>query len=76
MLLLIQEVLGGTVRIERKAQYVTWIAIRKDLIQNLMDILKEYPLLTTRKQCQLKFASKCIEKRNKGFCSRKQRFYV
>ena len=56
MLLLIQEVLGGTVRIERKAQYVTWIAIKKDLIQNLMDILKQYPLLTTRKQCQLKFA--------------------
>ena len=56
MLLLIQVVLGGTVRIERKAQYVTWIAIKKDLIQNLMDILKQYPLLTTRKQCQLKFA--------------------
>ena len=30
MLLLIQEVLGGgTVKIERKAQYVTYIAIKK-----------------------------------------------
>ena len=67
MLLLIQEVLGGTVRIERKAQYVTWIAIKKDLIQNLMDILKQYPLLTTRKQCQLKFATKCIENGTKDF---------
>jgi len=56
MLLLIQEVLDGTVKIERKAQYVTWIAIRKDLIQTLIGVLKEYPLLTTRKQCQLKFA--------------------
>ena len=67
MLLLIQEVLGGTVRIERKAQYVTLIAIKKDLIQNLMGILKKYPLLTTRKQCQLKFATKCIENGTKDF---------
>lgn len=56
MLLLIKEVLGGTVRIERNFQYVTWVAIKKDLIQTLIGILKEYPLLTSRKQCQLKFA--------------------
>jgi len=56
MLLLIQQVLGGTVKIERKAQYVTWIAIKKDLIQSLFKLLEEYPLLTTHKQCQLKFA--------------------
>jgi hypothetical protein len=67
MLLLIQEVLGGTVKIERKAQYVTWIAIKKDLIQTLIRILKQYPLLTTRKQCQLKFAAKCIENGTKDF---------
>lgn len=48
MLLLVQEVLaGGTVRIERKAQYVSWIAIRKYLIQSLMKLLEKYPLLTT-----------------------------
>jgi hypothetical protein len=35
MLLLLQEVLGGTVRIEREAQYVTWTAIKKDLVLNL-----------------------------------------
>jgi hypothetical protein len=56
MLLLVQEVLGGTVIIERKAQYVYWIAIRKNLIQSLIQLLEKYPLLTTRKQCQLKFA--------------------
>jgi len=67
MLLLIQQVLGGTVRIERKAQYVTWIAIKKDLIQSLIEVLKEYPLLTTRKLCQLKFATKCIENGTKDF---------
>ena len=31
MLLLVQKVLGGTVKIERKAQYVTWIAKKKRL---------------------------------------------
>lgn len=67
MLLLIQEVIGGTVRIERNFQYVTWVAIKKDLIQTLIDILKEYPLLTSRKQCQLKFAIKCIENGTKDF---------
>lgn len=36
MLLLIQQVLGGTVIIERKAQYVTRIAIKKGLIQSLI----------------------------------------
>ena len=60
MLLLIKEVIGGTVRIERNSQYVTWVAIRKDLIQTLIGILKEYPLLTSRKQCQLKFAILCL----------------
>jgi hypothetical protein len=56
VILLIQQVLGGTVRIERKAQYVSLIAIKKDLIQTLIKVLEKYPLLTTRKQCQLKFA--------------------
>lgn len=67
MLLLIQQVLGGTVRIERKAQYVSLIAIKKDLIQYLIGVLKKYPLLTTRKQCQLKFAAKCIKNFPKDF---------
>lgn len=57
MLLLIKEVLYGTVRIEHKSQYVTLIAIKKDLMQSLIEVLKKYPLLTTRKQCQLKFAA-------------------
>ena len=67
ILLLIQEVLGGTVRIERKAQYVTWVAISKNLIQSLIKVLEKYPLLTTRKQCQLKFAIKCIENNTRSF---------
>lgn len=61
------EVLGGTVRIERKGQYVTWIAISKNLIQSLIKVLEKYPLLTTRKQCQLEFAVKCIENNTRSF---------
>lgn len=34
MLLLIKEVIGGTVRIERNYQYVTWVAIIKYLIKS------------------------------------------
>lgn len=74
MLLLIQQILGGTVRIERKAQYVTWIAVKKDLIQSLLKLLEEYPLLTTRKQCQLKFAIKCIENGTKDFIVENRNF--
>lgn len=67
MLLLVQELLGGTVKIERKAQYVSWVAISKNLIQSLIKLLEKYPLLTTRKQCQLKFAIKCIENNTRSF---------
>lgn len=67
MLLLVQEVLGGTVRIERKAQYVSWIAISKNLIQSLIKLLEKYPLLTTRKQCQLKFATECFKNNTRSY---------
>lgn len=30
---------------------------KKDLIQTWIEVLKKYPLLTTRKQCQLKFTN-------------------
>lgn len=90
MLLLIQEVLGGKVRMERQSQYVTWvatslqgrevtffsekrkIAIRKDLIESLIKVLNEYPLLTTRKQCQLNFAIKCMNNGTKEFVEKKK----
>ena len=74
MLILIQEVLGGTVKIERKAQYVTWIAISKDLIQSLIKLLEKYPLLTTRKQCQLKFAIKCQDNNTRSFLVENREF--
>lgn len=67
MLLLVQEVLGGTVKVERNAQYVSGIAIRKNLIQSLIKLLEKYPLLTTRKQCQLKYAIDCIKNNTRSY---------
>jgi hypothetical protein len=74
MLLLIKDVLGGTVRIERKGQYISWIAISKNLIQSLIKLLEKYPLLTTRKQCQLKFATRCLENNTRGFVVENRNF--
>lgn len=60
MLKLIQEIIGGRVSIERNDRYVTWIAVsKKDLIK-AFGILSKYPLITTRKQLQLKFALNCF----------------
>ncbi len=39
-----------------------------------MDVLKEYPLLTIRKQCQLKFATKCIKNGTKDFVGENRDF--
>lgn len=56
MLRRIKEVIGGRVVIERKERYVTWYVTSKKGLKRLWEILEKYPLLTTRKQCQLKFA--------------------
>jgi len=59
MMKVIQKVVGGRVNLERKDKYVTWIAdSKKDLIK-IFGILSKYPLITTRKQLQLKFALNC-----------------
>lgn len=55
MLNKIKEVVGGRVIIERKKQYVTWIASNKNDLTKVFAILAKYPLLTARKQSQLDF---------------------
>jgi hypothetical protein len=60
MLLLLKDVIGGGVKIERAEQYVTWYAQSQKHLKNILSILKKYPLLTSRKQCQLAFALKSI----------------
>ena len=60
MLTKIKQVVGGRVVIERKNQYVTWIASNKGDLLKIFAILEMYPLLTARKQCQLDFVKNCL----------------
>lgn len=64
MLSKIKEVIGGRVVIERKKQYVTWIASNKKDLTKVFVILAKYPLLTARKQSQLDFVRNCLLEKN------------
>ena len=70
MLLLLKDVIGGGVKIERAEQYVTWVAQSKKDKKKILSILKQYPLFTSRKQCQLAFALKSID------CLNLKNFYL
>ena len=60
MLNLIAKYIGGRVVIERNNRYVTWYATSRTDIAKVFAILAKYPLLTTRKLCQLDFAKDFI----------------
>ena len=60
MLNLIVKYIGGRIAIERKDAYVTWYATSKTDIAKVFAVLARYPLLTTKKICQLDFAKKYI----------------
>lgn len=53
---LIAQHIGGRVSIERGENYVVWYATSQTDLAKVFAILAKYPLLTTRKQCQLEFA--------------------
>lgn len=60
MLDLIVKYIGGRVAIERNNKYVTWYAAGRASLTKVLVILDKYPLLSTRKQCQLNFAKNFI----------------
>jgi hypothetical protein len=60
MLNLIEKYIGGRVVIERNNRYVTWYATSRTDIAKVFAILAKYPLLSTRKLCQLDFAKDFI----------------
>ncbi len=62
MLIKIAKVIGGTVRITGKGQYVIWVVDRKETIQEIIRIFETYPLLTSKKICQLEFLKTCLLK--------------
>jgi len=62
MLIKIDKVIGGSVRITGKGEDVIWVVNRKETIQEIIKIFDVYPLLTSRKICQLKFLKTCLLK--------------
>lgn len=60
LLNIIQKHIGGRVAIERKDQYVTWIVSNKKDVCSVLSLFDRYPLLTSRKICQYKFALYCL----------------
>lgn len=65
MLDLLAKYIGGRVAIERSNSYVTWYATSKTDLAKVFAVLARYPLLTTKKQCQLEFAKNYIINSNK-----------
>ena len=62
MLIKIAKVIGGTVRITGKGEDVIWLVNKKETIQEIIQIFETYPLLTSKKICQLEFLKKCLLK--------------
>ncbi len=60
MLVQIAKIIGGTVRVTGKD--VIWVVNDKQTIINIIKIFDIYPLLTSKKICQLKFLKECILK--------------
>ena len=67
MLKLISKNIGGIINYEKKNKEiikVKWLAYSKKTVENCLKILSKYPLLTSRKICQLEHFLKCIENRD------------
>lgn len=60
MLIEIAKVIGGNVRITGKDQDVIWVVNNKETIKKIIKIFDIYPLLTSKKICQLKFLKECV----------------
>lgn len=60
----IQLHLGGSIQYEKATRKhkgkVIWVGISKKTIRNCLTVLKKYPLLTSRKQCQLLHLYECL----------------
>lgn len=60
MLLLIAKTLGGSVLMTNKDKFVIWVINDKNKIKEFINIFNDYPLLTGRKICQLKFLKRML----------------
>lgn len=67
MLKLISEHVGGTINYEKKNKSiikVKWMALSAKDANNCLKILSKYPLLTSRKICQLEHLLKCTKEKS------------
>lgn len=62
MLIKIAKVVGGSVIIINKNKNIIWVVNKKETIQEIINIFNIYPLLTSKKICQLKFLKRCMER--------------
>lgn len=60
MLVEVAKVIGGTVRITGKQADVIWVVNKKEEIIEVIKIFDTYPLLTSKKICQLAFLKTCL----------------
>lgn len=60
MLVKFATVIGGSVRITGRNKDVIWVVNKKETIQEIINIFYSYPLLTSKKICQLEFLKKCL----------------
>lgn len=75
MLILISKTIGGYVRIVK--QDVIWVVNKKEDIVEILQIFEEYPLLTSKKICQLNFLKTCLTKNSMDYYlkNRNNKFY-
>lgn len=62
MLVKIAKVIGGNVQITGKNKDVIWVVNDRKIIIDMIKIFDTYPLLTSKKLCQLEFLKECILK--------------
>lgn len=60
MLVKIAKVVGGSVIRTGKNKNIIWVVNKKETIQEIINIFNIYPLLTSKKICQLKFLKECM----------------
>lgn len=66
MLQLVSSHIGGTIRYEKKKgnDQIAWNAVSQKDVKNILNILERYPLLTSRKICQLEHLKQCMVDRS------------
>jgi len=74
MLINIAKVIGGSVRIVKKD--VLWVINKKEDIIKIIEIFDKYPLLTSRKICQLSFLNFCLYNTSRAFLPPSERLYL